>query len=74
MNIQEKFGKRLKELRLMHSLSQEKFAQICDLDRTYINGIENGKRNISIKNILKITKALSVSLKDFFDTKDFYDD
>lgn len=73
MKTQEKFGKRLKELRLLQGISQEKFAQNCNLDRTYINGVENGKRNISIENIGKIVKALSISLKDFFDSKDFND-
>lgn len=72
-DIQKIFGKRLKELRLIYGISQEKFALKCNLDRTYITSVENGKRNISIQNINKITTALSISLKDFFDSKEFYD-
>ena len=48
-------------------LSQEALANECELDRTYIASVENGKRNISIVNLEKISKALKVSLSDFFD-------
>lgn len=64
--IQKKLGNRIKELRKEHSISQEELAERANLDRTYINSIENGKRNISIINIEKITIALNTTLKDFF--------
>lgn len=64
--VQVKIGLRLKELRKARGLSQEKFAFKCELDRTYIASIEQGKRNVSIVNIEKITNALNVSLTDFF--------
>jgi len=60
------FGKRVRELRLKKNLSQEQLAHMCDLDRTYINSIENGKRNVSLKNIEKILKALDISWCNFF--------
>ncbi|MFT7898956.1 helix-turn-helix transcriptional regulator [Tenacibaculum ascidiaceicola] len=66
MIAQEKTGLRIKELRLESKLSQEKLGLISDIDRTYIAGVENGKRNISIKNISKIADALKISLFDFF--------
>jgi transcriptional regulator with XRE-family HTH domain len=66
MNIQEKFGKRIKELRLKKNISQEALAHLADLDRTYMTSVENGKRNISIQNIEKIIKALGISVADFF--------
>lgn len=65
--IKENVGKRIKFLRKKLGLSQEKFAELCGLDRTYITSLENGKRNISIVNLEKITKSLNISLKDFFD-------
>ncbi len=65
--IKDLVGKRIKELRLNKNLSQEKFAELCELDRTYITSLENGKRNISIVNLEKICNALGISLKDFFD-------
>ena len=55
------FGARVKKLRLEKGLSQEKFAQICELDRTYISGVERGIRNISLLNIAKLSEALEVS-------------
>lgn len=66
MDIKEKTGKRLRELRLAKGLSQEKFAFECGLDRTYIASIERGRRNISIVNIEKIANALNLSISDFF--------
>ena len=65
--IRKKIGLRIKELRKKHKISQEKLADMAKLDRTYINSVENGKRNISIVNIEKIAIAFKISLKDFFD-------
>jgi transcriptional regulator with XRE-family HTH domain len=66
MNIQEKFGKRVREIRTKKKISQEALAHQADLDRTYMTSVENGKRNISIQNIEKIIKALGISISDFF--------
>jgi len=71
MNIQEKIGIRLRELRTEKGLSQEKFSFECGLDRTYIASIEQGKRNVSIVNIEKIAKAFDMSVFDFFNSKLF---
>ena len=65
--IKELVGKRMRQLRKNIRLSQEALANECELDRTYIASVENGKRNISIINLEKITKALNVSLSVFFD-------
>jgi len=43
-------------------LSQEAFADKCGLDRTYISGIERGRRNVSLRNIEKIAKTLGASI------------
>ena len=45
---------------------QESLALACDLDRTYIGGVERGERNISLVNIQKIAKTLGIPAKDFF--------
>jgi len=71
MNIKEKIGLRLRELRTAKGLSQEKFSFKCELDRTYIASIEQGKRNVSIVNIEKISKALDMSVSDFFNSNLF---
>lgn len=66
MDIKVKIGQRLRDLRKQTGLSQEKFSFICELDRTYIASIEQGKRNVSIANIEKIAKALDMSVYEFF--------
>ena len=71
MVAQAKIGIRINELRKKAGLSQEKLAHLSEIDRTYITGVENGKRNISINNIDKISQALGVSLSDFFNDEIF---
>lgn len=67
MAIQEDVGNRIKEYRNKRGISQESLAHEAGLDRTYITSVERGKRNISIVNLEKITKALNVKLSEFFD-------
>ena len=65
--VLKKFGERIKELRLKNGIgSQMDMANKAGLDRTYIGGIERGERNIGLKNIEKIAKALSVSIYELF--------
>ncbi|MGC1205872.1 MAG: helix-turn-helix transcriptional regulator [Flavobacteriaceae bacterium] len=71
MDIKSKIGNRIKELRDFKQMSQKDLAYASDLDRSYIASVENGKRNISIVNIEKISAALGVDLKEFFNTNSF---
>jgi transcriptional regulator with XRE-family HTH domain len=70
-NIKGRVGQRVRQLRKAKGWSQEQFAFECGLDQTYISGIENGRRNVSIVNVEKMCKAFGVSLKEFFDAPDF---
>jgi transcriptional regulator with XRE-family HTH domain len=54
------FGQRLRELRTAQGYSQEEFADRAQLDRTYISGIERGRRNVSLVNIWRLATALGV--------------
>lgn len=65
--ITEKVGQRIKELRIEIGISQEKLALKAEIDRTYLAGVENGKRNLSIKSLEKIINALDISFRDFFE-------
>ncbi|MGN0417416.1 helix-turn-helix domain-containing protein [Anaerostipes faecalis] len=65
--ITEKVGARIKELRAAQGISQEKLALKADIDRTYLAGVEQGKRNPSIKSLEKIIVALETSFHDFFE-------
>lgn len=60
------FGARVRELRLERGLSQEQFALIADLDRTYVSGIERGRRNPTLDVLDQIAGALKVALRDLF--------
>ena len=60
-DLLREFGNRVKQLRLGKNLSQEKLSQVCDIDRTYISGVERGIRNVSLLNIARLAKALDVS-------------
>jgi transcriptional regulator with XRE-family HTH domain len=60
-------GENIRRLRQVKLLSQESFAELCDLHRTYIGGIERGERNVSIENIIKIARALDVHPSRLFD-------
>lgn len=63
------FGAYFKQLRLSKGLSQEQLALKADLDRTYISGIERGKRNVSLINIVKLAEALELPPKQLLDFK-----
>lgn len=65
--ISEQFGERIKELRKQRGLSQEKFALMIGMDRTYYSSVERGNRNIAIENIKKIADGFQVSLEELFE-------
>ncbi len=66
MDIKKKFGDKVKVFRIKRGWSQEKLANISDIDRTYIPSIEKGSRNISITIIEKLAIAFEIKIKDFF--------
>ncbi|AYF93860.1 helix-turn-helix domain-containing protein [Streptococcus koreensis] len=66
VSIQVNFGVKVRELRQKKCMSQEYFADLCGLHRTYISDVELGKRNISIENIQKVALALEISISDLF--------
>jgi DNA-binding XRE family transcriptional regulator len=53
-----RLGSLIQQRRKMLNMSQEKFASVCDLHRTYITDIERGARNVAMKNLLAIAQAL----------------
>ncbi len=65
-----KLGKNIKHLRLAKGISQEKLAELANLHRTYIGGVERGERNISLLNLTRLAQALEVSVTDLVEDID----
>jgi transcriptional regulator with XRE-family HTH domain len=63
-DVLKRFGARVRELRSAKGFSQESFAAHCGLDRTYLGGIERGERNLALRNIEAIAKALNVTISE----------
>ena len=62
----QKFGKRLKALRLDHNLTQLELAEILDMSPNFIGMIERGERNTTVENVFKIARALNVKPSNLF--------
>jgi transcriptional regulator with XRE-family HTH domain len=65
-DIRVRFGKAVRSRRYKLGVSQEEFADMCGLDRTYIGGIERGERNLSLVNIEKIAQTFKIALSELF--------
>ena len=63
-NILNKFGIRIKELRIEKGLTQEQFADLSGLHKNYIGMVERGERNPSLKNIEVIALAFNISISE----------
>ncbi len=66
MEVLEKFGKKVALLRKQKGISQEKFALMIGIDRTYYSSIENGKHSISLEKIYTIAQGLNITLEELF--------
>jgi len=63
----QKFGKRLKALRLDHNLTQLELAEILDMSPNFIGMIERGERNTTVENVFKIARALNIKPSNLFE-------
>jgi len=62
------FGRHLRELRIERRLSQEKLAELAELHRNYVGGVERGERNVSLLNIVKLAHGLNVRTAKLVET------
>ena len=65
--LQIKVGLRIKDLRAVHDVSQERFANKIGMDRTYLASIEVGQRNVTLQNLAKIANGYDMTLSEFFE-------
>ena len=68
-----RLGQRIRALRMERGFSQEEFAELAGLHRTYIGGIERGERNVGFVNLLALSKALGISLSQLVEGIDCND-
>ena len=66
-NINEEVGFNIRKVREERGLTQEKLAALADLHRAYVGQIERGEKNIGLKNLEKIAKALNVPIQVLLD-------
>lgn len=59
------FGLVLRELRKRQGLSQEKLAQVAEMERNYVSLLERGQNSASVKNIFSLAKALKITVAEF---------
>jgi len=60
------FGKGVRAMRKNKGLSQEAFAALAGIDRSYMGHIERGEKNITLTKIYQISNALKVDIRSLF--------
>jgi len=58
------FGKRIREVRKSKGISQERLAEMADIDRSYMGNIERGEKNVTLKKVYDICDALKVEIRE----------
>ena len=61
-----KVARLIRRRRTELNLSQEELGNRASLDRTYISGIERGKRNITLETLSRVIDSLSMTHAEFF--------
>lgn len=59
-DLQRAIGRNLKEYRLTRGLSQESFAEVLGVHRTYMGGLERGEHNLTLRSVERIAGRLEV--------------
>jgi transcriptional regulator with XRE-family HTH domain len=65
-DVVKRLGQRIRDLRSKRGWSQEEFAHICGVHRTYMGHLERGEKNLSFSTVSRLATALEVSISDLF--------
>jgi transcriptional regulator with XRE-family HTH domain len=66
VKVKRSLADRLRELRRDRKWSQERLAEVADMHRTYLAGIERALRNPSLENLVKLANALEITMPELF--------
>jgi len=61
---EKRIGIAIRGARLQKEWSQEQFAFECGLHRTYVGAVERGEKNLTLKNLVRMAKALDTSASE----------
>lgn len=65
-DLLHRLGQRIRDLRSQRGWSQEEFADICRVHRTYMGHLERGEKNVSITSVVRVSGALGITLSELF--------
>ncbi len=63
-DLQKTLGRNLRRHREERGLSQEAFADVLGVHRTYMGGVERGERNLTLKSVERIAASIEVDPLD----------
>ena len=63
-DLQKTVGRNLRAYRMERGLSQEAFAEVLGVHRTYMGGVERGERNLTLKSVEKMAEKLEMEARD----------
>ena len=64
--LARRFGSSVRRLRSVKGYSQERFAEACQIERSYMGMIERGEVNVTLAMVVKVARGLGISLVDLF--------
>ncbi len=65
-DLTEKLGQKIRIERMKRKMSQEKLAELAELNRNFIGMVERGESNITVKNLENIAHAFGMDIKELF--------
>ena len=63
-DLQKVVGRNLRAYRMERGLSQEDFAEVVGVHRTYMGGLERGERNLTLQSLERIAEVLGVEPRE----------
>ena len=66
-DLQKTVGRNLRAYRQKRGLSQEAFANVLGIHRTYMGGVERGERNLTLKSLEKMAERIGVEVRELLE-------